>query len=407
VDPRLVALAVPLFFALIAVERLVVRRREDRVYRLWDSICNLSCGVGQQALAIVLEAVVVGVYVTVHDRFALARWPMGSAIAWVGAFLFLDMQYYWFHRVSHRVNVIWATHAVHHQSEEYNLSVALRQSWFQPIQAVPFYLPLAIAGVPPVMFVTVHTLDILYQFWIHTRAVGRLGPLEWVLNTPSHHRVHHGIDPKYIDKNYAGTLIVWDRLFGTFKAEDEEPTYGTVKPLSSFNPTWANLEYWVEIARLAARCPRLADKLWAPFAPPEWRPKELGGPVAIPEASRATQKRYAVGPLPVATAAYAIVLFLQATAATLAIMLLQKEMKPPVLVGAVVLILWTLTTLSGLVERKVWAPPIESLRLGATLGLLLVVLGPAGLPWAAGGSLVMVVWLRLLRFAKVPARSGA
>lgn len=402
-DARLVALAVPLFFLLIAIERFAVRGRADRVYRLWDSICNLSCGVGQQVLAVLLEVVVIGGYVAVHDRFALARWSASSPLAWLGAFLLLDCAYYWFHRASHRINFIWATHAVHHQSEEYNLSVALRQSWFQPVLTVPFYLPLAVLGVPPAMFVTVHTLDILYQFWIHTRAIGRMGPLEWILNTPSHHRVHHGIDPKYIDKNYAGTLIVWDRMFGTFQAEEEEPTYGTVKPFASFNPTWANVAYWIEIARLAARCPRLGDKLWAPFAPPEWRPTELGGNVVIPPASRATQRRYDVPRLPAAARGYALVLFAQATAATLAIMLLRDRMKPPLVVAAVVMVLWMLTTLSGIVERKAWAAPLESLRLGATLGLLIVAFGPAGLPWAMGGVIAMVVWLRLLRFSGLSA----
>lgn len=402
-DARLVALAVPLFFVLIAIERFAVRGRADRVYRLWDSICNLSCGVGQQVLAVLLEVVVIGGYVAVHDRFALAHWPASSPLSWLGAFLLLDCAYYWFHRASHRINFIWATHAVHHQSEEYNLSVALRQSWFQPVLTVPFYLPLAVLGVPPAMFVTVHTLDILYQFWIHTRAIGRMGPLEWILNTPSHHRVHHGIDPKYIDKNYAGTLIVWDRMFGTFQAEEEEPTYGTVKPLASFNPTWANVEHWIEIARLAARCPRLGDKLWAPFAQPEWRPKELGGDVVIPPASRATQRRYDVPRLPAAARGYALVLFAQATAATLAIMLLRDRMKPPLVVAAVVMVLWMLTTLSGIVERKAWTAPLESLRLGAMLGLLIVAFGPVGLPWAMGGVIAMVVWLRLLRFSGLSA----
>ena len=136
-----------------------------------------------------------------------------------------------------------------------------------------FYLPLALAGFSPAAFVAMSTLNTLYQFWIHTRLVKRLpAPFEWVLNTASHHRVHHGVNPKYIDKNYAGILIVWDRLFGTFQEEEEEPVYGTVKPLASWNPLWANTHYWAEIATMSRLAPRIADKVRVWLAPPEWRP---------------------------------------------------------------------------------------------------------------------------------------
>jgi hypothetical protein len=175
---------------------------------------------------------------------------------------------------------------VHHQSEEYNFSVALRQSWFGQLTSWLFYVPLAIAGFPPAMFLVMTTLNTLYQFFIHTRLVGRLGPLEYVLNTPSHHRVHHGVNPRYVDRNYAGILIIWDRLFGTFEPEGDEPVYGLVKPLGSFNPLWANLHYWAQMADVARRTRRLRDKLRAFVAPPEWRPADLGGPVVVPEPDR-------------------------------------------------------------------------------------------------------------------------
>jgi len=148
--------------------------------------------------------------------------------------------------------------------------VALRQSWFGPLFSWVFYVPLAIAGFPPVMFLITHTLNTLYQFFIHTRLVGRLGPLEHFMNTPSHHRVHHGINPQYIDKNYAGVFIIWDRLLGTFEPEGVEPVYGLVKPLGSFSPLWANVHRWVEIASLSRQSRRLRDKLWAWLAPPGW-----------------------------------------------------------------------------------------------------------------------------------------
>jgi hypothetical protein len=231
--------------------------------------------------------------------------------------------------------------------------------------------------------------------------IGRLGPLEWIFNTPSHHRVHHGIDPKYIDKNYAGMLIVWDRLFGTFHQEEEEPTYGTVKPLASFNPTWANVQYWVEIGALVKRCDRFTDVLWAPFAPPEWRPKSLGGRVTIPEASRAAQQRYAVRP-PRPVRIYATTIFVQSTLATLALLVLQHQMSKGLLYASVGMVLWMLTTLSGLVERKAWAAPLESLRLGALAGMAMALLGVT--PWGGPIAVTMAVlavgmagWLRWIR----------
>jgi hypothetical protein len=208
--------------------------------------------------------------------------------------------------------------------------------------------------------------------------------------------VHHGINPKYIDKNYAGVLIIWDRLFGTFQEEEEEPAYGTVKPLASYNPTWANVETWVAIARLVPSCPRFVDKLKAPFMPPEWRPE---GNVVIPEASRATQQRYdPQAPKPLRP--YVIGLFMKAIAGTVALLVFKEHMPRPLVWSLVAMVLWTLTTLSGFVERKGWTFNLESLRLGMLLGAALVLTGPAVLPWAAAFAIGMAGWLRYLRFVR-------
>jgi hypothetical protein len=258
---------------------------------------------------------------------------------------------------------------VHHQSEEYNLSVALRQSWLQNVPESLFYWPLAIIGFPPAMFGTVFALDVLYQFWIHTRVIGRLGPLEWVLNTPSHHRVHHGINPRYIDKNYAGVLIVWDRLFGTFQEEVEEPTYGTVKPLSSWNPLWANLDGWVEIVKLARRAPRFVDKLKVWVAPPEWLPAELGGRAVIPETSRETQKRYDQHASPRVTR-YVFVNFVLLLGATSLVMFVGKSLAHWQLLVVVGLVVATLVSFGALFEGRRWARPLEVVRLAAVAAVV-------------------------------------
>jgi sterol desaturase/sphingolipid hydroxylase (fatty acid hydroxylase superfamily) len=286
-ESTLIVLSIPIFLAFIGAELWIARRRGRRLYRFADSIANLGNGIGEQIIQAFCIPITVGVYVTVYAHARLTTLSTHSVVAWVVLFFALDFLYYAYHRASHRVNFLWAGHVVHHSSEEYNFSVALRQSWFgQQLTEWVFFLPLALAGFPPSMFVVTLTLNTLYQFFIHTRLVGTLGPLEWVMNTPSHHRVHHGVNPQYIDKNYAGVFIIWDHLFGTFEPEGVEPVYGLVKPLGSFNPLWANLHRWVEIASMSRRTRRLRDKLYAWLAPPEWRPADLGGTVVVPEPDR-------------------------------------------------------------------------------------------------------------------------
>jgi sterol desaturase/sphingolipid hydroxylase (fatty acid hydroxylase superfamily) len=282
-DAVLIALSIPFFMGLIGLEYWLGRRRGQDLYRFSDSIANLGSGIGSEIWAPLFLPLTAGIYFLVYDKLRLATQSPKSVVAWVVLFFGVDLAYYWFHRVSHRVNLLWAAHAVHHQSEEYNLSVALRQAWFGPLASWPFYLPLALAGFPVGMYLVMHTLNTLYQFWIHTRLVKRMGPFEWFLNTPSHHRVHHGVNPQYIDRNYAGVLIIWDKLFGTFEPEGDEVVYGLVKPLASFDPLWANVQVWVQTAKMSATTRRWRDKLFAWLAPPEWRPEDQGGVVTVPE----------------------------------------------------------------------------------------------------------------------------
>jgi alkylglycerol monooxygenase len=359
-----IVLAIPVFFGLIALELLVARALERDYYSLADSLSDLSCGIVQQLVEVFAKTALFAGYVLVYDRWRLAEIPLAAVWAWVACFLGVDFFYYWFHRTSHRVNAVWATHVVHHQSEEYNLSVALRQGAFQGWFSWAFYLPLALVGFPPLMFLTLSAFDTLYQFWIHTRAIGRLGPLEWVLNTPSHHRVHHACNPKYIDRNYAGTLIVWDRLFGTFKQEEDEPVYGITKPLRSWNPVWANLHVWVDLADKARRTSRLADRVRLYLRPPGWRPDDLGGYEAPPEVDRATYRKFTT-PLPRGLAAYVLVQFVLTLAGTSALLFLQKGAPLPLLAAGAALAMVSLVAIGGLLERKPWSPALEQGRLAA------------------------------------------
>ncbi len=254
--PNYIALAVPFFFLLIGIELWVARRRGRRVYRFADAITDLGCGVTQQIVVLFVNGFLFAGYLWMYRHARVVDLGRHPVVAWAVALVGVDFIYYWWHRTSHRVNLLWAAHAVHHQSEDYNLAVALRQAVLTPFTSLPFSLPLAMVGVPPLAYIAADSLSTLYQFWIHTELVGRLGPLEKVLNTPSHHRVHHARNPEYIDRNYGAILILWDRLFGTFAPERARPIYGITKPFRSFNAMWAQLQPVADLlADRGARAP--------------------------------------------------------------------------------------------------------------------------------------------------------
>ncbi|MBK9152971.1 MAG: sterol desaturase family protein [Chloracidobacterium sp.] len=262
-----VVIAIPFFAAAIALEAWWSNRTGVAVLDkkdIWNNIFIGFASVGFGLLfGIFISAIYSGAYWLAPFKFPADAWW-----SWVILFFVDDLAYYIFHRVSHETRLFWNFHVVHHSSEEYNLSVAVRQSWFSGLLHWIFYAPVMLLGFAPWMFVIMHGFNLIYQFWIHTKLVGRLGPLEWVLNTPSHHRVHHGVNEKYIDRNYAGVLIIWDRLFGSFTEEDEEPRYGIIKPLRSYNPLWANTHAWVEMWQEIKHRPSLFSKLQCIFASP-------------------------------------------------------------------------------------------------------------------------------------------
>ena len=218
-----ITLSIPIFFLLIGIELIVGRLKKEKLYRFNDALTNINLGIGSQVVGIMTKGLLFLAYLYLYENRIFTF--ENTWVTWLFLFLGVDFFYYWFHRASHEINAMWAAHIVHHQSEDYNLSVALRQSWFQGWFSWAFYLPLAVVGFDPIMFATMASLNTLYQFWIHTTTIKTMGPLEWIFNTPSHHRVHHGSNPKYIDRNHAGSLIIWDRMFGTFQQEEEEGKY--------------------------------------------------------------------------------------------------------------------------------------------------------------------------------------
>ncbi|MEL7001492.1 MAG: sterol desaturase family protein [Bacteroidota bacterium] len=271
-----VILSIPIYFALIGIELLVQLFSKKQLYRLNDALTNISCGITSQLSGIFFKVLSVGAYTLSYEHFAIFTIP-SSTVTFITLFIASDFCYYWAHRMSHQINLFWGGHVVHHQSEDYNFSVALRQSSFQVIWTFFFYLPLAILGFSPVDFVLASALVTVYQFWIHTETVGKLGLIEKLFNTPSHHRVHHGRDPKYIDKNHAGVFIIWDKIFGTFQEEEEKPTYGITKPVNSWNPVWVNLSHYADMWNQQKDIKGFTNKSKFLFNPPGWLPKELGG----------------------------------------------------------------------------------------------------------------------------------
>ncbi|MBC7501364.1 MAG: sterol desaturase family protein [Herminiimonas sp.] len=274
---KVIMLATPVFFLLIFLELAIGLVRKRNTYRLSDSINSISLGVMSQVAGVFLRVVRIGIYAWLLQHVALFKLPADSIVVWVTGLLLYDFCYYWLHRAGHEVNLLWAAHVVHHQSEEYNLSTALRQTSSGALLGWIFYVPMAILGFPVEVFAAVALIDLLYQFWVHTQQIGKLGWFDRVFVSPSNHRVHHAVNDVYLDKNYGGILILWDRLFGTYIDErDAEPVvYGTRTPLRSWNPLWANLEVYKAIWVDAWRTERLADKFKIWLARPGWRPADV------------------------------------------------------------------------------------------------------------------------------------
>ena len=358
-----IVLSIPVFFLLIGVELLVSKMKDSSLYRFNDAVSNISCGIMQQIVSSLAKTALIIGYLWLYDHYMIFDMPDKW---WVYVLLFIgvDFFYYWFHRMSHEINLLWGAHIVHHQSEEYNLSVALRQSSLQGFFSTVFYLPLAILGFNPIAFVTINAFQTLYQFWIHTRTINKLHPaVEFIFNTPSHHRVHHGRNPKYIDKNHGGTLIIFDRMFGTFQKEEEEVVYGVTKPLNSWNPVWANVDYYADMWRDLKGDMTWGERLKYIFALPGWRPASLGGALEPPPVDPDHVAKYDTD-IPLAVnyyvlAQYVVVLL----GTTLLLFNIESDfMTRGLLLGGSVWIIWSVGNLGAIFEMRRWVRYSEPLR---------------------------------------------
>lgn len=270
----LTVFAVPVFIGTMMLEsRLLRRHPEKKGYEPRDTQASLTMGIGNVLINnLAMKAVQLSI-LTWFAQFAPWKIEAWTWQSWVIGTIAVDFAYYWFHRCSHDVRLLWAAHVNHHSSEHYNLSTALRQSWTTPFTGLPFYWPLALLGLDPKMILALEALNTLYQYWIHTELVDRLpAPLEAVFNTASHHRVHHGTNVEYLDRNHAGIFIVWDRLFGTFEPERAPVVYGLTKNIETFRPSEIALHEYRAIAADVRASKSWKDALGYMFMPPGWSP---------------------------------------------------------------------------------------------------------------------------------------
>tara|TARA_E500000178_G_scaffold54214_1_gene50401 strand:+ start:1265 stop:2470 length:1206 start_codon:yes stop_codon:yes gene_type:complete len=269
--------AVPFFLLALLIELVYGIAINKNTYRLNDAISNLFMGTLRTANKLIIIGAAGYVFYLAETNFAIWRMDINSWFTWIFAFVIYDFFYYWFHRISHERQIFWASHVAHHQSEDYNLSTALRQTGTDAFVSWVFYIPMFLIGIPSYVFISVASLNLIYQFWVHSEHIPKLGWFENYFVTASNHRVHHAQNEQYIDKNYGGVFIIWDRMFGTHKIENEdEPCiYGIRGTLNTFNPIWANLHVYVKIMREMWSSQDWKDKLYAPFARTGWSPKSL------------------------------------------------------------------------------------------------------------------------------------
>lgn len=390
--------AVPFFFVLIAIELLADRWRGVNNYRVADAINSISTGVLSTTTGLLTKGVGLLTYGFAQEHLALFELPGDSVWVWILAFILYDFCYYWLHRLGHERNILWAAHSVHHQSEDYNLSTALRQTSTGFLLSWIFYLPMAVLGVPLLVFVSVAALNLLYQFWVHTRHIPKLGWFEWFFVTPSNHRAHHAQNALYMDRNYGGVFILWDRLFGSFQEEDDrEPViFGVTTPLASWNPLWANVQFYAQLWADARRAESTWDKLRIWFMRTGWRPEDVAAkyPMEKPDLSQFRKFEVALDGRQQLYIGAQFCLYI-----ALGSYLMNLEQGLP---AAALLLGWGavasgLFVLGVALENRPWAVKLEVVRL-ASNGLLVWLAPMVGL-WPAGP----LAWVALLSYSLLSA----
>uniref|UniRef100_A0A8D3AXB9 Alkylglycerol monooxygenase n=1 Tax=Scophthalmus maximus TaxID=52904 RepID=A0A8D3AXB9_SCOMX len=360
--PPYVQQATPFFVGLIFLELAVgVLKTGTTVVTISDGLTSISAGMISRLPSVLMRGCELTAYMYVWDRFHLVELPWDSAWTWWLTFLGVDFCYYWLHRFAHEVAILWAAHQVHHSSEYYNLTTALRQSLTQQFTSWIFYLPMALA-LPPSVFAVHIQLNLLYQFWIHTELIRDLGPLEWVFNTPKHHRVHHGRNHYCIDKNYGGILIIWDRLFGTFAEETDKVVYGLVFPIKTFEILYVQFHYYSYLWRKSKTYKAISNKLSTFIKGPSWKPgkSRLGDHVDNPKVTGKEVPHDPSWPLPLQV--YVVIHFLLVLQIYHDLFENKMMLSQLTILGMTNYILLTLTALGFIIDQRPTAAVLEMLR---------------------------------------------
>jgi len=270
--PNLIYYAIPFFILTLIIEIIVSAKEKVNVYETKDAITSITMGLGNVLLGIISKGIVFTILIIIYNNLKFFTIPF-VWWAWVLIIILEDFAYYWFHRISHENRFFWASHVVHHSSQKYNLSTALRQTWTGSFLSFVFWLWLPLLGFHPVMILAQMSISLIYQYWIQTELITKLpNCVEAVLNTPSHHRVHHATNPQYLDRNHAGIFIIWDKWFGTYEPEIEKPIYGLTENIGSFNPLFVAFHEWIELFKDAFTSNiSLSKRLLYFIKPPGWK----------------------------------------------------------------------------------------------------------------------------------------
>lgn len=368
--PQYVQQATPFFVGLMTLELVVgFLKTGAPVITISDGITSLSAGMVSRLPLLLMRGCELSAYMHVWNHYRLVELPWDSAWTWWFTFLGVDFGYYWVHRFAHEVAVLWAAHQVHHSSEYYNLTTALRQSVTQPFTSWVFYLPMALA-VPPSIFAVHIQLNLLYQFWIHTELIRDLGPLEWILNTPKHHRVHHGRNLYCIDKNYGGILIIWDRLFGTFAQEADQVVYGLVFPIKKFEILYVQLHYYLYLWKKSKTYKTISNKLSTFLNGPSWKPgkRRLGDHNDNPKVTGKEVPHNPSWSLPVQI--YAVIHFLLVLKTYHDLFENKMILSQLTILGMTGYVLLTLTSLGFLIDQRPSSAVLELFRCVVMMTLL-------------------------------------
>ncbi|CAJ1062920.1 alkylglycerol monooxygenase [Xyrichtys novacula] len=395
--PHYVQQATPFFILLMVLELVVgFLKTGAPVIPLGDGVTSLAAGMISRLPMLLVRGCELSAYMFVWDRYRLMELPWDCAWTWWFMFLGVDFAYYWVHRFAHEVSFIWAAHQVHHSSEHYNLTTALRQSLTQQFTSWIFYVPLALVA-PPSIFAVHIQLNLLYQFWIHTEMIKDLGPLEWIFNTPKHHRVHHGRNLYCIDKNYGGILIIWDRLFGTFAEEKEKVVFGLVFPINTFEILYVQLHYFFYLWGRSQTYTTLADKVSTFLNGPSWQPGKgrLGDHVDNPPVTGKEIPHQPSWSLP--QQVYVVIHFLLVLRTYHDLFENKAILSHFTILGMVLYILLTLTSLGYIIDQRPTAAILETVRcvIMVTLqryGYVAPLLSSLAVPTEAFVSLSLLYW---------------